>query len=105
MGETVAFRPRGNSMKGKIASGQLCTVRSAQYLHLVKAVRGADKQSIVDARVFDVFAGAGVPEGKKSLAIEVTLQPDEKSFAEAEIKALSDKIVAAAAKQGAELRG
>ena len=72
---------------------------------LVKAVRGADKQSIVDARVFDVFAGAGVPEGKKSLAIEVTLQPDEKSFAEAEIKALSDKIVAAAAKQGAELRG
>ena len=72
---------------------------------LVKAVRGADKQSIVDARVFDVFAGAGVPEGRKSLAIEVTLQPGEKSFAEAEIKALSDKIVAAANKQGAELRG
>jgi len=72
---------------------------------LVKAVRGADKQSIVDARVFDVFAGAGVPEGKKSLALEVTLQPGEKSFAEAEIKALSDKIVAAATKQGAELRG
>ena len=72
---------------------------------LVKAVRGADKQSIVDARVFDVFAGAGVPEGKKSLALEVTLQPGEKSFTEAEIKALSDKIVAAASKQGAELRG
>ena len=44
MGETVAFRPRGNSMKGKIASGQLCTVRSAQYLHLVKAVRGSQYQ-------------------------------------------------------------
>ena len=72
---------------------------------LVKAVRGADKQAIVEARVFDVFAGAGVPEGKKSLALEVTLQPGEKSFTEAEIKALSDKIVAAASKQGAELRG
>ena len=43
-GETVSFRPRGNSMKGKIASGQLCTVRSAQYLHLVKAVRGSQYQ-------------------------------------------------------------
>ncbi len=72
---------------------------------LVKAVRGADKQAIVEARVFDVFAGAGVPEGRKSLALEVTLQPGEKSFTEAEIKALSDKIVAAATKQGAELRG
>ena len=72
---------------------------------LVKAVRGADKQAIVEARVFDVFAGAGVPEGRKSLALEVTLRPGEKSFTEAEIKALSDKIVAAASKQGAELRG
>ena len=72
---------------------------------LVKAVRGADKQAIVEARVFDVFAGAGIPEGKKSLALEVTLQPGEKSFTEAEIKALSDRIVAAASKQGAELRG
>ena len=42
---------------------------------LLRAVRGADKQAILDARVFDVFAGQGVPEGKKSVAIEVTLQP------------------------------
>ncbi len=72
---------------------------------LVKAVRGADKKAIVDARVFDVFAGQGVPEGKKSVAIEVTLQPGEKSFTDEEIKAISDKVVANAAKQGAELRG
>ena len=56
-GETVQFRPRGHSMKGKVESGQLCTVEPAvgtpsvgdvvlckvngrQYLHLVKAVRG-----------------------------------------------------------------
>ena len=72
---------------------------------LVRAVRGTDKAAITDARVFDVFAGQGVPEGKKSVAVEVTLQPGDKSFTDAEIKAISDKIVAAAAKQGAELRG
>lgn len=72
---------------------------------LVRAVRGADKAAIVGAEVFDVFAGQGVPEGKKSIAVEVTLQPGEKSFTDAEIKAVSDKIVAAAAKLGAELRG
>ncbi|UYH54432.1 phenylalanine--tRNA ligase subunit beta [Qipengyuania sp. SS22] len=72
---------------------------------LVRAVRGADKQAIVGARVFDVFAGQGVPEGRKSVAVEVVLQPGEKSFTDAEIKAIADKVVAAAGKQGAELRG
>jgi phenylalanyl-tRNA synthetase beta chain len=72
---------------------------------LVRAVRGADKTAIVAARVFDVFAGAGVPEGKQSVAVEVVLQPGDKSFTEAEIKAISDKVVAAASKLGAELRG
>ena len=72
---------------------------------LLRAVRGADKAAITDARLFDLFAGAGVPEGRKSLAVEVTLQPGEKSFTEAELKAISDSVVAAAAKLGAELRG
>ncbi len=72
---------------------------------LVRAVRGADKANIVEARVFDDFRGAGVPEGRKSLAIEVTLQPGEASYKEADFKAISDAIVAAAGKLGAELRG
>lgn len=72
---------------------------------LLRSVKGADKASIADARIFDLFAGAGVPEGKKSLAIEVTLQPGEASFKDADLKAISDKVVAAAAKLGAELRG
>jgi phenylalanyl-tRNA synthetase beta chain len=72
---------------------------------LVRAVQGADKAAIVAARVFDVFAGAGVPEGRKSIAVEVTLQPGEKSFTDAELKAIAEKVVAAAAKLGAELRG
>jgi phenylalanyl-tRNA synthetase beta chain len=71
---------------------------------LLRAVRGADKAAIADASLFDVFTGQGVPEGQKSLAIEVTLQPGEKSFTEEELRAISDRIVTAAAKFGATLR-
>lgn len=72
---------------------------------LVRAVKGADKASIVAARLFDVFTGTGVEPGHKSLAIEVTLQPGEKSFTDADLKAVADKVVAAATKLGASLRG
>jgi phenylalanyl-tRNA synthetase beta chain len=72
---------------------------------LLRAVRGADKANIASARVFDDFRGQGVPEGRKSLAIEVVLQPGEKSYTEDELKAISERIVAAAGKLGAELRG
>ncbi|MEJ5977232.1 phenylalanine--tRNA ligase subunit beta [Novosphingobium sp. PS1R-30] len=72
---------------------------------LVRMVKGADKANIVAARLFDDFRGQGVPEGSKSLAIEVTLQPGEKSYAEADLKAIADKVTAAAAKLGAVLRG
>ncbi|WP_295640234.1 phenylalanine--tRNA ligase subunit beta [Novosphingobium sp.] len=72
---------------------------------LVRSVRGADKVAIVGARVFDAFKGAGVPDGQKSLAIEVTLQPVDKSFDEAALKAIAERVVAAAVKLGAVLRG
>ncbi len=72
---------------------------------LVRAVRSADKAAIVGARVFDVFTGTGVEDGKKSVAVEVTLQPTDKSFTDDMLKAIADKVVAAAAKQGASLRG
>jgi phenylalanyl-tRNA synthetase beta chain len=72
---------------------------------LVRVIKGADKANIVSARLFDDFRGAGVPEGQKSLAIEVTLQPGDKSYDEAALKAIADKVVAAAAKLGGLLRG
>jgi phenylalanyl-tRNA synthetase beta chain len=71
---------------------------------LLRAVRGADKAAIADVTLFDVFTGAGIGEGRKSLAIEVTLQPVEKSFTEEELKAISERILAAAAGLGAVLR-
>ncbi len=72
---------------------------------LLRVVRGADKANVVSARLFDQFQGQGVPEGHKSLALEVTLQPGEKSYDEAELKAISERITATAAKLGAVLRG
>ncbi|MFT3998096.1 MAG: phenylalanine--tRNA ligase subunit beta, partial [Asticcacaulis sp.] len=71
---------------------------------LVRAIKGADKLLISDARVFDVYQGQGVPEGQKSLAVEVTLQPADKTLTEPEIEAISQKILAAANKAGAVLR-
>ena len=72
---------------------------------LVRAIRGADKPTIVGARVFDVFERANEQGGDRSMAVEVTLQPGDKAFVDAELKAIADKVVAAAAKQGATLRG
>ncbi len=73
---------------------------------VVRAASSADRALISETRVFDVFTGQGVPEGKKSLAIEVTLQPREKTLTDAEIEAVAAKIVAAVTRAtGGELRG
>ena len=73
---------------------------------VVRAAASADKSLIEGVRVFDLYKGQGVEPGFKSLAIEVTLQPREKTLTEAEIEAVSARIVAAVEKAaGAKLRG
>ena len=69
---------------------------------LLRAVRGADKTAITDVALFDRF---GLGDGRVSLAVTVTFQPRQRSFTDAEIDALSARIVAAAAEAGATLRG
>ena len=62
---------------------------------LMRAAESADKSLIAAVRLFDVFAGGSLGEGKKSLAIEVTLQPVEKTLTDKEIEgSIADKIVA-----------
>jgi phenylalanyl-tRNA synthetase beta chain len=65
---------------------------------LVKAARSADKTLITDVTVFDVFSVGALGQGKKSLAIAVTLQPREHTLIDAEIEAVSQKIIAAVTK-------
>jgi len=72
---------------------------------LVRAVKGADKMLIAAVAVFDVYAGAGIEDGKKSVALAVTLQPTDRTLTDAEIEAVSSRIVAAVAKAtGGSLR-
>ena len=77
-----------------------------EALTLVNAASGADKGLISDVRVFDEFIGGSLGEGKKSLAVTVRLQPSDKTLTEAEIEAVSAKIVEKVSKAtGGSLRG
>ena len=72
---------------------------------LIRAARGADKALIADVQVFDVYEGERIGAGKKSIAISVRLEPREKTLTDAEIDAISQKVVAQIAKAtGGELR-
>ncbi len=73
---------------------------------IVRAARTGDKNLISDVTVFDVYAGKGIDEDKKSLAITVTLQPTGATLTDEQIEAISLKIVAAVEKRTAgTLRG
>jgi phenylalanyl-tRNA synthetase beta chain len=73
---------------------------------LLRAARGADRKLVSDIRLFDVYEGQGLPEGKKSLAIAVTLQPQQATLTESEIDSFSRRLVTAVEKAtGGTLRG
>ncbi len=62
---------------------------------LIRAVTGADKSLVREVSVFDVFAGPALGEGKKSMAVSVTLQAMDRTLKDEEIEAAAQKIVAA----------
>ncbi|HEX9905703.1 MAG TPA: phenylalanine--tRNA ligase subunit beta, partial [Propylenella sp.] len=73
---------------------------------ILRAARNAEKTLVDSVTVFDVFTGPSIGEGRKSVAIEVTLQPRRKTLTDEDIERVSAAIVAAVAKAtGAELRG
>ena len=73
---------------------------------VVRAAAGADKALISDVQVFDVFEGGALAEeGKKSLAVEVTLQPTSETLTDKDIEAVAQKVAAAVkAATGGEIR-
>ncbi|MEP3265541.1 MAG: phenylalanine--tRNA ligase subunit beta [Hyphomicrobiales bacterium] len=73
---------------------------------LLRAAKGADKKLITKVTLFDVFEGDALGADKKSLAIDVTLQPDVKTMTDEEIEAVASKIVLSVEKAtGGALRG
>jgi len=73
---------------------------------IVRAAQNVDRKLIANVGVFDVYEGANIEAGKKSIAIAVTLQPREKTMTDEEIEAAGRKIVAEVSKRtGGVLRG
>jgi phenylalanyl-tRNA synthetase beta chain len=68
--------------------------RSVKAGDIVRAAQGADKKLIIAVTVFDVYEGKGIDEGKKSVAIAVTMQPRDKTMTDQEIDAVAARIVA-----------
>ncbi len=80
--------------------------RSVKAGDIVRAAQSIDKKLITEVTVFDVYEGKGIDEGKKSIAIAVTIQPREKTLTDQEIDAVAAKIVAEVNKKaGGVLRG
>ena len=72
----------------------------------MRAAQGADRKLIAGVNVFDVFEGASIGEGRKSVAIEVVIQPVERTLTDEDFEALAGRIVENVAKQtGGTLRG
>ncbi len=79
--------------------------REVRAADLLRAVQGAERALITDVSIFDVYDGVGIGEGKKSVAVAVTMQPRDKTMTDAEIDAVAAKIVAEVGKKtGATLR-
>ena len=97
-----APKDKGNTRPALQASDLMAVKRDFAFVldqgieaeKIVKAAKGADKGLISDVIIFDRFTGGTLDEGKMSLAIEVTLQPREKTLTEEEIEELSKKVVA-----------
>ena len=80
--------------------------RDVAAADLVRAAMGADKKMITAAEIFDVYQGDNVAADQKSVALNVSIQPQEKSMTDEEIEALSKKIInSIETKTGAKLRG
>jgi phenylalanyl-tRNA synthetase beta chain len=79
--------------------------RSVKAGDIVRSAQGVDKKLITGVTVFDVYEGKGIDDGKKSIAIAVTIQPREKTLTDQEIDAVAAKIVAEVTKKtGGTLR-
>lgn len=80
--------------------------RTVKAADLVRAAQNVDRKLITGVTLFDVYEGAGIEAGKKSIAIAVSIQPREKTMTDEEIDALAGKIAAEVGKRtGGVLRG
>lgn len=112
---TPKSKARAGRSKGALDISDLMPVRrdfafvvdeAVTAERLLKAARGAEKTLIAGVTLFDVYRGAGIAEGQKSMAIDVTLQPRDRTLTDEDIEAVAARIRAAVEKAtGGTLRG
>ena len=72
---------------------------------IIAAAKNADRNLITDVRIFDIYEGSNLPEGKKSVAISLTFQPIDQTFTDKDIENLMNKVIVEVGKKtGGELR-
>ncbi len=98
-----APKAKPTKARGKLESSDLMPVErdfafvvrgDVAAADVVRAAQAADRGLIVAVTVFDVYTGPGVPEGQKSVAVAVTLQPREQTMTEDHLEAISGRIEA-----------
>ena len=108
-------KSKGGRSKGALNASDLMPVRrdlafviskEVPAETLLKAARSADKALIADVTLFDIYEGKGIGEDQKSMAIDITLQPREKTLTDEAIEAVTKKVIANVEKAtGGTLRG
>ena len=79
--------------------------KKVKAIDVITAAKTADRNTITDVRIFDLYEGENLPESKKSIAISVTFQPQEKTFSDQELDVLMKKVeMAVCNKTGGQLR-
>ncbi len=99
---TFSPLPKTQAVKRDLA---LLLDKSVTMERVEATVRASEKRLLKEVALFDVYEGKNLPEGKKSYAITLTLQDDEKTLQDKQIEAVMNKVIANLTKQlGAELR-
>lgn len=100
----VTFRPLPRTMPVQ-RDLALLVDRSVTFDQIERAVAESEKRLLRGVNLFDVYEGKNLPEGKKSYAISITLQDDERTLVDQQIEAVMERITANLAKRtGATLR-
>ena len=102
-GNRVTFSelPRTQAVERDLA---LLIDKPVKFADIEIAIRSAEKKLLKGVRLFDVYEGKNLPEGKKSYAVSITLQDDEKTLNDKQIEAVMQKVIKAVQAIGAELR-
>ena len=96
--ELSAFQPLDKDLAFVVDK----TVKAADIL---AAAKNADREHITDVRIFDIYEGENLPEGKKSVAIAFTMQPKDKTFTDQDIENMMNKVIVEVGKKtSGELR-